>query len=217
VPTTDHYDLVRNLMRRSAETVAFGEGIANERYLHHGLSAELQRQGFHLDLTDVRRSALHPEWPTWKVRTGIAFARYRNAGRRLLPADADGSEGHLDFALGGYDRPAVGIELLLAEGWHHEDFVGDCVKIFDPRTPFSTAVSFTIVMRRNGLPGRGDERRLDSHINEGVQEALRRLGGQHATARRTLLVITEVAPSGDRRHWCTRNGTVPLARSLASL
>src|SRR5213594_4098569 len=74
----------------------------NERYLHHALSARLQRKGMVLDPGAAREQlTLHPEWPTYKKATGIKFGRYGRVDGKYSPKP-NGTTGWVDFTVGTY-------------------------------------------------------------------------------------------------------------------
>jgi hypothetical protein len=115
--------------------------MLNERYLHHFFSGLLHDRHNWLDLTKDRTEiVLHPEWPTYKKQTGLLFSRYKRKNRKYLP-DINGTAGFIDFAIGDYYRPDIGVELTLKFGWADEEIIYDFLKLLDNRNPFKTSIS----------------------------------------------------------------------------
>ena len=99
---------------------------------------------------DIR---LHPEWPTYKESTGLFFGRYRRINRHYYPVDDGRKGGFLDFAVGEYRQPHIGIEFTLKPSWNNEETVYDFVKLLDGRnSSLKAVVSFDVILRCNGLP-----------------------------------------------------------------
>ena len=66
------------ILHEIATTLLPDPGL-NERYLHHAFSHRLQTAAPCLDLAQPHRTLLlHPEWPTFKDATRIAYAKYRD-------------------------------------------------------------------------------------------------------------------------------------------
>ena len=95
----------------------------NERYLHHYFSHLLQEKYHLLNLTEnIWEITFHPEWPTYKQQTGLNFGRYKRKNNKYQPAPS-GTAGFIDFAIGNYDSPDIGIEFSLKYGWSKEEIV----------------------------------------------------------------------------------------------
>lgn len=58
---------------------------------------------------------LHPEWPTFKKKTGVPFAKYRKVAGKYMPLPS-GGPGFVDFGVGAYSRPLIGVEFTLRLG-----------------------------------------------------------------------------------------------------
>lgn len=176
--------------------------ILNERYLHHFFSHRPQTKRNLLNLTgDKDVITLHPEWPTYKTQTKLRFGRYRRRNRRYHP-DANGTAGFIDFAIGNYHRPDIGVELTLKFGWSQEEIIYDFLKLLDPKNPFKTAISFNMILR-NGRLVRGESlRNLEEHMNRAFSEAAERLRIKSIDISRELyFLITEIAKDNSRQHW----------------
>jgi len=184
--------------------------LLNERYLHHFFSHRIQSAVPKLmDLLDTGMPLrLHPEWPTYKEATGIDCGKYRKVDKRYLAVDTGKKGGFVDFALGPYPNPEVGVEFKLLGGWQAEGVVFDYMKLLDGRNPFKAIVSVVVLLRPNGLSAAGRKEAIHTAINLAYKEALLRLGeGLFAPVADRLqrFVVTELAPQA-RRHWY--NGTV---------
>jgi hypothetical protein len=181
----------------------------NERYVHHAFSHRLQTMTACLDLAAPHSTLLlHPEWPTYKNATSIAFAKCRNTtfpdGKNAyMPVNSDdlGSAGFIDFAIGPYDAPAIGVEFSLKMGWGDEEVVYDFLKLLDPRNPFTAAFSHNLIIRERHLATGYRRDNLESHMNNALHEAVHRLDNLGiAINRDTQLIVSEVA-THERRHW----------------
>jgi hypothetical protein len=195
----------------------------NERYLHHFFSHQLQSiKPCPMPLLDPTTPLrFHPEWPTYKKATGIDCGKYRETDGRYLPVDTgnktdggywpvdSGKEGgFVDFALGPYLTPEVGVEFKLLGGWQAKGVVFDYVKLLDRRNPFKAVVSVVVLLRPNGLAAAGRKEAICDAINLAYQEAVRRLDHgpfSPVADRLQRFVVTELGPK-ERRHWY--NGSV---------
>ena len=175
--------------------------LLNERYLHHFLSYRLQEQTGGLDLTqEADRLKVHPEWPTFKMSTEIACGRYRATDGKYKPVD-DGTAGFIDFALGDYKTPEIGIEITLKAGWAHEEIVYDFVKLLDGRNPFTSVISLNVMLRPNGVATGGRRDLLHRRMLEAYEEAVTRLGDWVCDrTRERFLVVLELSPD-TRKFW----------------
>ena len=178
--------------------------MLNERYLHHYLSRLLQESHPLLDLAGPTGNIrLHPEWPTYKKATGIKGGRYKGAGGRYSPVDETGTEGAVDFALGDYAEPEIGIELILKASWNEGEAAFDFMKLLDGRNESFKAVIGWSVLLRNAK--RLSFARRQKRIHEGMRKALDCAQEQLASyrcssSRRCVFVVSEIALQ-DRRHW----------------
>ncbi|RJO66028.1 MAG: hypothetical protein C4523_14215 [Myxococcales bacterium] len=174
------------------------ENVLNERYLHHYFSHRYQQRFTGVDLIGVdgiqqqehgEEIALHPEWPTSKKASGIAGGMY--AQNR---PDPDGSAGHIDFAIGRYEEPWLGIEFKLSNGWPGEGVQFDLVKLLDPNNRFRLAVSFNVLIR-DKLSGQHNG--IEDAIKKAYKEAVTGAGSNQKTPRLWYIVV-EVDPKERR-------------------
>ena len=78
---------------------------------------------------------MHPEWPTFKKGTGLKYSKYKKINGKYQPYE-EGSAGFIDFAIGDYNEPEIGIEFSLKYGWSNEAIVYDFLKLLDKNNPF---------------------------------------------------------------------------------
>ena len=129
-----------------AQSTRHGGLMFNERYLHHFFSHLLQQRHNLLNLTGDRTAIMiHPEWPTYKKQTGLAYGRYRRDNRKYKP-NIEGTAGFIDFAIGDYNNPDIAIEFSLKYGWSHEEIVYDFLKLSDRKNPFKASISFNMIL-----------------------------------------------------------------------
>ncbi|MBN1810844.1 MAG: hypothetical protein JXA14_03315 [Anaerolineae bacterium] len=170
----------------------------NERHLHHTFSRVLQREGFSLGL-DGTEASLHPEWPTYKEAASLRFAKYRQNESGQYQPSQDGSPGFLDFAVGRFDCPVIGVEFTLKSGWSSEENTYDLIKLMDPRLPFQLGVSLNVVLRRT----RSRFTPIDAYLRKAHQQAqqrLRTVSGDFST-RSLFVILVEILQTGDRQIW----------------
>ena len=176
----------------------------NERYIHHEFSHRLQTVQACLDIATPHSTLLlHPEWPTFKKATKLAFAKYRKTVGGYMPVDleGDGSAGFIDFAIGFYPAPEIGVEFSLKKGWGHEEVVYDFLKLIDRRNPIKVVFSHNIIIRENNLTMFARRQDLEDHINRALAEAIHRLDSiGYAVTRDVRLTVSEIA-THERRHW----------------
>lgn len=179
--------------------------MLNERYLHHAFSHALQGGGApgEPNLLDYRGPtagiALHPEWPTYKEATGLTTGgRYARINKAFMPVEDGRKGGFIDFAVGDYASPEVGVEFMLKPAWSNEETVFDFMKLLDSRnSSFGHVVSFGVILREKGLPP--DAELYRSLADEALAEASRRLGPFYRRDGRGIyFVIAEVAAEGRR-------------------
>jgi hypothetical protein len=178
--------------------------MMNERYLHHHFSHQLQGVVPNpLDLGGTTEQiALHPEWPTYKQSIGrLNFGRYAKRNDNYFPVRDGKKGGFIDFALGNYSNPEIGIEFKLTFGWNREPLIFDYVKLLDRQNPFKKVVSFTVLMRKKAVAQGRDRENLQLAIAHAYEVARRRLtqaeDGDRLTPKRIQrFIISEIAPQG---------------------
>jgi hypothetical protein len=148
------------------------------------------------------RIALHPEWPTYKKQTGLRYGQYRKENGKYIPTQK-GTAGFIDFAVGDYREPEIGVEFSLKYGWSNEEIVYDFLKLVDKNNPFSTSISLNMIFRKGKLARGKYLGDLQNHIDDAFREAVRRLGNEvcDLRTRGLYLIVTEVAQDNNRRHW----------------
>lgn len=162
----------------------------NERYLHHAFSS-LVKHEMGLDYRGYDRDGklwLHPEWPTFKKIAGLGLAKYRKTeGDGYRPCEITSRQhrgGLIDFAVGEYVRPIIGIEFSFAIGWKRPIVEFDLLKLFDNRTPFECVLSLNFVLRPNGFAGGGGLVKFEAGIQNAAKNASSRLADMKYTADR---------------------------------
>jgi len=193
---------VLKVIANIAQSIRHHGLMLNERYLHHFFSHQLQDKYGLLDLTrDSGAITLHPEWPTYKTQTGLLYGRYKKENGEYRP-NLNGKAGFIDFAIGDYEKPDIGIEFQLKYGWAHEEIVYDFLKLLDGKNPFTTSISFNVIFRQTRLARGGHPRSLEEHMNDAIGEAKNRLGdGGCDDSRELHLIVTEIDKDNNRRHW----------------
>ena len=188
--------------------------MLNERYLHHFFSHRLQTKRNLLNLTgDKDVITLHPEWPTYKKQTGLLFGRYKRKNRKYLP-DVNGAAGFVDFAIGNYYRPDIGIEFTLKFGWSHEEIIYDFLKLLDNRNPFKTSISLNFILRHLGLVSGKSLKNLEDHMNKAFKEATERLEKEITSSRELYFIVVELDKDNNRRFWSYDRITNKFERGL---
>lgn len=185
-----------------AQSIKYSGLMLNERYLHHFFSRLLQEKYNLLNLTgDNGAITLHPEWPTYKKQTGLSFGRYKKENDIYKP-NANGTAGFIDFAIGDYNKPAIGVEFTLKYGWSNEEIVYDFLKLLDKKNPFNISISFNVIFREGKLVKGGYLRNLEGHMNDAFREAANRLKDEVCdNSREIYLTVTEIDKDNNRRHW----------------
>lgn len=193
---------VAQLVFQTAKSIKHKGLMLNERYLHHYFSHLLQQRWNMLNLTEnYPNIELHPEWPTYKKQTELLFGKYSKKNGKYQP-DPAGTAGFIDFAIGDYNKPEIGIEFSLKYGWSNEEMVYDFLKLLDGKNPFKMAISLNIIFRKDGLVRGARLADLESHMNGALNEAVHRLkNGICIDGRKLLFIITEIARDNTRRHW----------------
>jgi len=176
--------------------------MLNERYLHHFFSHLIQQKYGLLSLNEKDSViCLHPEWPTYKKSTCLKYGRYRNQNGKYMPSES-GTSGWIDFAIGNYKRPHIGIEFCLKYGWSDEEVVYDFLKLLDGRNPFKASISYNVIFRERALVRGGFLKDLEQHMEESYKEAVKRLDVNVCDDSRELcFIVTEVDKDDKRRHW----------------
>ena len=211
------------------------ENQLNERYVHHILTHRLQEE--HCSIIPIKgKVRLFPEWPSWKKdHVGHRKYKYYPKESRLngeihegfYPiTDAEinidpkmGSAGFFDLCIGNeYEKPTIGIELILKRGWSKEEFTFDFMKILDNALPFAFRLAYGIILRPNGLPQKSGKKELEKAVNNAFVEAEKRLGNDSTKTQDYKLIVVEVAEEGIRR-WVRVPGASPFneEKNLAPL
>lgn len=206
--STPHIGRVLRIVGDLAEHFPNHGPMLNERYLHHVFSHALQQAVSPDDsnLLDYRGPlpgiTLHPEWPTCKKATGLLNGGcYARPDKKTFIPIQDGRKGgFIDFALGAYSCPEIGVEFMLKGSWSTEETVFDFMKLLDTRnSSFRHVVYLGIILRADRLPPHAEEYRV--RADRALGEAARRLGAFFRDdGRRMYLVISEVG-SDRRRHF----------------
>lgn len=185
-----------------AQSIKYRGLMFNERYLHHIFTHRLQEKYCLLNLTEEDGViTLHPEWPTYKKQTALDYGRYKKESG-IYKTNASGTAGFIDFAIGDYNKPDIGIEFSLKYGWSHEEIVYDFLKLLDKKNPFKASISLNIIFRKRGLVKGGYLRNLEECMNATYREASSRLKNDVCGVSRELyLIVTEIDKDNKRRHW----------------
>ena len=190
-----------------AKSIKYSGLMLNERYLHHFFSHLLQEKYNLLNLTgDNRAITLHPEWPTYKKQTGLAFGRYRREEninkQKVYKPNANGTAGFIDFAIGDYNKPDIGIEFSFKYSWSNEKCVFDFLKLLDKKNPFNVSISLSVIFRTGQLVKGGYLKRLEGNMNDAFREAVNRLKDEVCdNSREIYFIVTEIDKDNNRRHW----------------
>lgn len=194
---------VLTILGEIATSIQYNGFVLNERYLHHYFSHRIQEKYPIMNLLEQETILkLHPEWPTYKETTQISYGRYRKEGKYYQP-NSNGTAGFIDFAMGDYDKPTIGIEFSLKYGWANEEIVYDFLKMLDDKNPFFASISLNIIFRKNGLVSGGYLRDLEVHMNNACKEAIRRLDKSVCdfSTRKIYFMIIEIDQDNQRRDW----------------
>jgi len=203
-----------------AKEMGYDGRMLNERYLHHFFSHSLLGSHSPIQLSLLEEGGginLHPEWPTFKKQVELRYGRYRNENGKYFPRD-EGTAGFIDFAIGEYKKPSIGIEMVLKFGWSHEEVVYDFLKLLDSRNPFDASFSFNVILREKGLPRKGRVSRIKNKMESAFAEAKRRLeeGPGICVSRGIHFFVIEVDKDDERRFWVLdkNNGKFEIGESL---
>ncbi len=201
----DLHPIVTTFIQLASSVRHHGQ-MMNERYFHHLFSSNLRAQGIPVDITgETALLQLHPEWPTCKESTGLDYGRYRNINDKYYPV-VDGGAGFLDFTVGNYLCPDIGIEFTAKHSWCGEEVVYDFIKLMDARNPFKVGLSYNAIMRRKEISKGADLKKLTDRIDQALASAHLRLGNCRSTERRLLFIISELGVSSSR-HWYFDNNS----------
>lgn len=205
-------DRIEKIIKSIERSFSFKSVLFNERYVHHYFSHKwlsLYEHENNQEISLIKENEnliFHPEWPTYKKATGIDYGKYRKENKpgdsepgKYMPC-AEGTAGFIDFAIGEYQAPKIGIEMTLKYGWSNEEVIYDFVKLLDKSNPFEVVYSLNVILRDKRLPEGGMMKDLESHIHSAYQEAIRRLGEQYAVERERHFIILEITTEG-RRKW----------------
>ena len=170
----------------------------NERYLHHYFTEKIQKH-YPIVYEDFSKSKMHPEWATAN-QIRLNGGKYKKENKIYITKN-DGSSGFIDFAIGDYCNPLIGIEFKLCKSWAFQSIVFDFMKLMDSANQIQKAISFSIICRDNELSNRLN----DNIINTTIVELEKRLGSSLSTNREFLFWIIEVSvKSKDKKSWyCT--------------
>lgn len=163
----------------------------NERYLHHYFTEKIQKD-YPIYFEDISQSRLHPEWATanqYRVQKG----KYKKNEKKYEISD-DGTSGFIDFALGDYNYPEVGIEFKSNSSWQFEPIVFDFMKLLDINNNLQTAISFSIIYRKNEL----SSKLTFDKINNTITEVKNRLKGRLNINRPFIFWIVEIAYNNEK-------------------
>nr|CBH38662.1 hypothetical protein BSM_21390 [uncultured archaeon] len=182
-----------------AKSIKYSGLMLNERHLHHFFSHLLQEKYNLLNLTgDNKAITLHPEWPT--------FGRYRREEninkQKVYKPNANGRPGFIDFAIGDYNKPDIGIEFSLKYSWSNEKCVFDFLKLLDKKNPFNVSISLNVIFWTRQLVKGGYLKRLERNMNDAFREAVNRLKDEVCdNSREIYFIVTEIDKDNNRRHW----------------
>mgnify|MGYP001078020682 FL=1 len=207
-------DRIERIIKSIERSFSFKSVLFNERYLHHYFSHKWLSLYEHENRREIslikenENLIFHPEWPTYKKATGIDYGRYKfrkednpggsEPGKYMLCAE--GSPGLIDFAIGEYHAPKIGIEMTLKYGWSNEEVIYDFVKLLDKSNPFEVVYSLNVILRDKRLPEGGMMKDLQGHIHKAYLEAIERLGEKYAIERERHFIILEITTES-RRKW----------------
>ncbi len=183
-------NIAKNVVNNQKNLLMF-----NERYLHHYFSKEVQNNGIDLNICGGN-IMIFPEWPTFKKYREKNFAKYKcikekanneeNIKKKCIPTkDINknyGSAGFIDFAIGSYNAPKIGIEFKYLTDWNNEAVTFDFLKLADKRNPFEVAIWFGLIFRENGF----SKKLTEKIFRSAFCEALDRLNNIEDNKKRTL-------------------------------
>jgi hypothetical protein len=198
----DSKEIVK-IIKKITETIKHNNSMLNERYLHHMFTSLLQKKQDLLNLTSLtlEDTILHPEWPTNKKQSEINFGKYKKEYKKYIPHES-GTAGFIDFALGNYNKPEIGIEFTLKYGWSKEEITYDFVKLLDKKNPFHTSISYNLIIRKKQLVKNKRLLNLEKAMNDAYLEAKKRLDKNICDDNRNIFfIISEIDKKNMRHHW----------------
>ncbi len=186
-----------------ANNLKYNGLILNERYLHHLFSFLLQDKMGNIQLTETTPNILlHPEWPTYKSQADLSYGRYKKIYDGTYQPDVSGTAGFIDFTIGSYQAPDIGIEFSLKYGWSNEEVTYDFVKLLDNTNPFKAVISLNIIFRQNRLVEGRNLKNLENRIYSTIAEAKKRLKKRVCDkTRKIYFIISEIDRQNKRKHW----------------
>lgn len=171
----------------------------NERYLHHYFTEKIQKN-YPICFEDISKSKLHPEWATAN-QSRLNGGKYKKIEKRY-EIDSVGTSGFIDFVLGDYNNPEIGIEFKSNSSWRFESLVFDYMKLMDINNPLQTAISFSIIYRENEL---SNKLKLEI-INKTITEYKNRLKERLDKNRTFIFWIVEIAYNSKKTNsWYCEN------------
>jgi hypothetical protein len=186
-----------NLITSIANSIQFSD-IYNERYLHHHFTHQFQKEYGLSTLT--KDTILHPEWPTYKS-IHPPYGRYKLENDIYCINRSKGYSGFIDFAIGEYSKPYIGVEFTLKYGWPSEEVTYDFLKLLDKSNPFGFVVSLNIILRKNILSSSGRLKAFDKSIKYSFDEAKQRLNSNFKNSVEYYFIIAEIDNTHSRRFW----------------
>jgi hypothetical protein len=214
-------EVLKNIYSASIEP----DSRHNERYLHHYLSNKLQnigsQQKYFICYDDIKNSSLHPEWPTKKAVKNVETSecgkyRYDNEEKKYKVDDVNGTAGFIDFTIGKYEHPEIGIELKASSGWRGKAITYDMMKLMDSRNPFKKVISYNIIFRKDELPQEttGDFKSFENAIAKSLSDYQGELNvGEkkyYAKDREYLFWIIEIGKNRKRSWYCSNYNILSL-------
>lgn len=196
--------VVRDGLMELAQSVQKNEDRLNERHIHHAFSHMMQEEDLRLGVRGTKAN-FHPEWPTRKKKANIPYTIYRKTPEgRYVPADPKtrGRAGFLDFAVGKYRRPSIGIEFTLKRNWTQEEVIYDLLKLLDPALPFELGASLNILLSEDSSSPK-DSREIESNLRDAYRQASQRLQdeGRELDDRELFFLVVEVLDADRRTIW----------------
>jgi hypothetical protein len=201
----------------------------NERYLHHYFSNKLQNiistetpdplRKYAIIYNHLARSSFHPEWPSKKSIKNDTISdcgkyRYDKTSKKYIVDDENGTSGFIDFAIGDYITPEIGIEFTASFGWKGEEIIYDMMKLMDSRNPFKKVVSYNIIFREKRLPKK-TTKSYDKFIGaianslSNYQDRLNiGIKNYYERNREYLFWIIEIGQNETRSWYCTNISTL---------
>ncbi|MEW5821684.1 MAG: hypothetical protein AB1782_15935 [Cyanobacteriota bacterium] len=187
--------------------------ILNEKYIHHYFTRLMQESFSKIDLVKINTNKLFPEWPTYNKFVGNEYARYHyDQKKKNFFKQHKGYSGYIDFAIGSYNSPDIGVEFTLEEGWYNEAVIFDFLKLLDYDNPFKTVFSLNIIMRKKDLTKGKALINFEEKINQTLLEVRNRLNDNIDNNKEYHFIISEISNNiksdyNERRHWYHSNLT----------